>query len=91
MAAREDVLGHGQVREDGRLLVHRDDPEPVRRLRAADRCGSPVDEQLALVGLDDAGEDLHERRLAGAVLADERVHRPGVDPKLTSATAWTPP
>ena len=38
------------------------------------RCGSPSISDLALVGLDDAGEDLDERRLARAVLADERVH-----------------
>ena len=57
---------------------------PIRR-------GSPSISDLALVGLDDAGQDLHERRLAGAVLADERVHGARVDARLISATAWTPP
>ena len=68
-----------QIGEDGRLLVHRDDPEPVRGLRVADPLRLAVDQELAVVGLDDAGEDLHERRLAGAVLADERVHRARLD------------
>src|SRR5205814_696732 len=63
----------------GRLLVHRDDPEPVGRLRVADPLELPVDEELALVRLDDAGQDLDESRLAGPVLADERVNRRGVD------------
>ena len=55
-------------------------PEPVRRpagrrsAAARRRRGSRPSS-----GLDDAGEDLHERRLAGAVLADERVHRAGLD------------
>ena len=57
-------------------------PGTSRRCRAGARpagspirCGSPSIEDLAVVGLDDARQDLHERRLAGAVLADERVHR----------------
>jgi hypothetical protein len=33
-----------------------------------------VDGDLAFVGLVDAGQDLDQRRLAGAVLADERRH-----------------
>ena len=36
VAAGEDVLGDGQVLEDRRLLVHRDDAEPMRGLRVAD-------------------------------------------------------
>ena len=36
--------------------------------------GLPVDADLALVGLVEAVEDVHQRRLAGAVLAEQRVH-----------------
>ena len=43
------------------------------------RCAPPVDQELAVVGLDDAGEDLHQRRLARAVLPDECVHRRRLD------------
>ena len=41
--------------------------------------GSPVDEDLALVGLVRAGEDLDQRGLAGAVLAEQAVHLAGAD------------
>ena len=34
--------------------------------------GCAVEADLAGIGPVDAGEDLHQRRLAGAVLADER-------------------
>jgi hypothetical protein len=74
MAAREDVLRHGQIGKDRRLLVHRDDPEPVGVVRAADPLGLAVDEQPSVVGVHHPGEDLHECRLARAVLADERMH-----------------
>src|SRR5207249_7596132 len=79
VSAGEDVLGHGQVLEHGRLLVHRDDAQPARRLRISDPLRLTADQQPTLVGVDDAGEDLDERRLAGTVLADERVDAPGTD------------
>src|SRR3546814_5075140 len=41
--------------------------------RRADRHRPPVDEDLAAVGLVEAVEDAHQRRLAGAVLADDAV------------------
>ena len=69
MSPCEDVLGHRQVLEDRRLLIHRDDPKLVRRLRIRDPPGLSVNEQTTLVGLNDPGENLHERRLAGAVFA----------------------
>lgn len=45
------------------------------RVRQGD--GFAPHQDLALVGLVEPREDLHQRRLAGAVLADERVHLPG--------------
>ena len=53
VAAGEDVLGDRQILEDRRLLVHRDDAEPVRGLRVGDPPRPAVDRDLALVGLDD--------------------------------------
>ena len=41
--------------------------------------GLPVDEDLARVGLVEAVEDRHQRRLAGAVLADDAVDRAARD------------
>src|SRR3546814_15456095 len=45
--------------------------------RRADRHRPPVDEDLAAVGLVEAVEDAHQRRLAGAVLADDAVDGSG--------------
>ena len=54
-------------------------PSPYAACGSAIRLVEPVDRDLALVGLDDPGQDLDERRLAGAVLADERVNGAGPD------------
>ena len=56
------------------MLVHHADPVVDRVLRRAEGHGLPADDDLALVGLIEAVEDVHERRLPGAVLAEERVH-----------------
>ena len=79
VAPGEDVLGDGQILEDRRLLVHRDDAQAMRGLRVGDPPRRALDRDLALVGLNDPGQDLDERRLAGAVLADERVDGAGAD------------
>ena len=42
-----------------------------RGLRRRERLALPA--HLAAIGLDESGEDLQQRRLAGAVLADQRV------------------
>ncbi len=77
--AQEDVLGDRQVGRQGGLLVdHRDamrggDPRVVGRDRRA------VDEDRAAVGRDLARQHPHQRRLAGAVLAEERVDLAGLE------------
>ena len=72
--AHQDVLGDGQRRRERQLLADRDDPA-LDRLRAGSRSVDrlAVDLDRAGVGLQRAVEDLHERRLARAVLAGERV------------------
>ena len=45
----------------------------------------PSPRELAAVGRDDAGQDLEERRLAGAVLADERVASPAATAEADAA------
>ena len=69
----EHVLGDGQVREEARLLVDDGDPERAGLRRTVDRDRLPVEEDRPAVGLMDAGEDLDQRALARAVLADEGV------------------
>jgi hypothetical protein len=75
--AHEDVLGDAQVGEDHRLLVDRHDAVVLRISGRAQRDELAVDAHLAGVGLVDAGHRLDERRLAGAVLADQGVDLPG--------------
>ena len=44
-----------------------------------------VDQQLAVVGLVEAREDLDQRRLARAVLPEEAVHLPGEHAQVDAA------
>ena len=78
--AEEDVLGDGQPRDERR--------PPGRRARCRgssasrgepNETGVAPQDQVALVLREDAGDDLAERRLAGAVLADEGVDGAGPD------------
>ena len=71
--ADEDVLGDRQVREEPRLLVDDCDPQRASVRRAGDLHRFTVEPDRPAVGLMDAGEDLDQRALAGAVLADQRV------------------
>ncbi len=56
------------------VLVHHADPGVERVARRGERDRLAVEEDLALVRPVEAGEDVRERRLAGAVLAEQRVH-----------------
>ena len=58
------------------LLVHRGDPEPLGILSGGDRDALSVDVYVASIGLVHTAQDLDQCRLAGAILADERVHLP---------------
>ncbi|GMA85742.1 hypothetical protein GCM10025868_09920 [Angustibacter aerolatus] len=57
-----------------RLLVDERQSQVVRRLGRAQGHRGAVDQHLPLVGDVRAGEHLDERRLAGAVRADQTVH-----------------
>ena len=75
---QEDVLGDRQVGEQRGSWWTTAMPERAglrRAVRAS--TGSPSSAIVAGVRLVDAGEDLDERALAGAVLADERVDLAG--------------
>ena len=69
-----DVLGDRHHRNEHEVLVHHADPALDRVLRRAERDALAVEDDLALVGLREPVEDVHQRRLAGAVLAEQRVH-----------------
>jgi hypothetical protein len=73
---QDDVLGDGHDRNEHEVLVHHPDPELDRVLRRRDRHRLPVHQDLARVGRVEAVEDAHQRRLAGAVLAEQGMDLP---------------
>src|SRR5439155_3821587 len=74
LAAEEEVARGVEVLREREVLVDGLDAELARLAWVRDGDGSAVDRDLAGVGLVDAGENLDQRRLAGPVVADERVH-----------------
>jgi hypothetical protein len=72
-----DVLGHGEVGDQGWVLVGDGQPALAhrQRRRSADRLAVELDG--AAVRLERAGRDGHQGRLARAVLAEQGVDLPG--------------
>jgi hypothetical protein len=70
----DDVLGDRHDRNEHEVLVHHPDPGLDRLACRRERDRLPVEPDLTPVGLVQPVEDVHQRRLAGAVLAQERVH-----------------
>ena len=69
----DDILGDRHRRAEGELLIDDDDARGATVERRSKMRRLAVDEDLAFVRLKIAREDMHERGLAGAVLADDRV------------------
>ena len=78
----EDVLGHRQVGGERRLLMDYRDAARCRDARIIALLGFAADEDLAGVTRDFAGQDAHQRRLAGPVLAEQGVHLAGPDVEI---------
>ena len=72
--AEHDVLEHRQVVGQREVLVHHADARRERGARVAGRERRPMTSTRARVGDVVAEEDVHQRRLAGAVLAEQRDH-----------------
>ena len=77
MVAKDDVLGHGERRNEPEVLVHHADPRVERVARGVEMHELAVELDLPLVRAVEAREDVRERRLAGAVLSEQRVHLAG--------------
>ena len=92
LGAEHDVLQHGEVVGQHEVLVHHADAGRDRVGRASGRRpGSPSIGDRALVRLLHAVEDLHQGRLAGAVLADDaRARCRGATVMSMSWLATTP-
>jgi hypothetical protein len=79
LAPEIHVLHHVEVVGEREILVDDLDAERGRVLRPVDGDRVALEEDLALVDRVDAGDALDQRRLAGAVVADERHHLAGGD------------
>ncbi len=78
--AEHDVLEHVHARHQGQFLV--DEAEAAARWPACGvsiATGSPSISDRAAIGMLEAGEDADQRRLAGAVGADQAVDLAGGD------------
>jgi hypothetical protein len=75
-AAEVDVLGDGELGQEVELLEHRGDPGVLGLEGVGEGDGAAAQLDGAGVGGVDAGEDLHERGLAGAVLPHQCVDLP---------------
>ena len=71
VAAEEDVLGDAERAGGGELLVDEADADVLAFAHRGERGGAAVEGDLAGRGREGAGDDVDQRRLAGAVLADE--------------------
>ncbi len=71
--AERDILGDRQRLEQREMLEHHADAVRARFRRLLRPVGLAVEVHGAAVGLQHAVDHLHQRRLAGAVLAEQRV------------------
>src|SRR5207249_1783446 len=79
LAPERDVVRDREVREQRELLVDDADPELARAPRASHLDPLALELDLPLARLVVAGEDLQQRRLAGAVLAQQPVDLAALD------------
>ncbi len=79
LVAEHDVLGDGEDRDQHEVLVDHADAGRDRVAGAGEVLDLVVEDDLALVGLVEAVEHVHQRRLAGAVLAEQAVDLAGLD------------
>ena len=73
LLGEDDVLGHRHHRDQHEVLVHHPDARVDRGARRAEPHRLALDQDLALVGVVEPVEDVHQGRLPRAVLAEERV------------------
>ena len=72
--AKIEVLRHRHARDEAGLLIDHRNAVASRQRRAGDLDSLAIDTDLALGRRHRAGEDLDQRRLAGPVLAENRMH-----------------
>ena len=89
--AERHVLPDGERLDEAEVLVHHGDAVLGGVDRVDDLHGCAVQPDLAGVGQDEADQDLHQRRLAGAVLAEDAVDAPTVQREVDAVAGDDPP
>ena len=79
LAAEEDVARHVLLLGERQVLVDHLDAELAPRAGIELQDVAAVEGDRAGIGAVDAGDGLHQRRLAGAVVADQADHLAGRD------------
>ena len=77
MPPEKDVFADTQLRNEHEFLMDDVDAEIVRLVRAFDLDGPALPEHFPAVRLISPGDNLHERRLTGAVFSNQCVHFAG--------------
>ncbi len=85
--AEHHVLGDRQSGDDGQLLVQGGDAVALGVVRIAERPDGRADRDRPAVGLHHPGDDLDQRRLTGAVLAEQGMHFAGGDAHADAVAA----
>ena len=83
--AEEQIGGHVEARDEIEFLKDRRDARGLCSAWIGEADGDPVDLDLALIRRDHAGENIHQGRLAGAVLAKQRVDFPALEIEIDAA------
>ena len=82
LVAEHDVLRHSERVHEHEVLVHHRDTGRHGVAGASELDRLVVDGDVALVWVIQPKEHIHERRLARAVLAEQRVHGSGLDDQV---------
>jgi hypothetical protein len=76
LVRQQHILQHRQVRHQGEFLEGGLQAVAMSVARLAHDDRPAMDADTPPIGLDRPAEQLDHRRLAGAILAEERMHRP---------------
>ena len=85
LAPKKQIGGDVEARHEVELLEDGGDARGLRGARIVEADGPPLQKHLARIGSEDAGEDVHERRLAGAVLTEQRMNLAALEVEIDAA------
>src|ERR1041384_8188750 len=77
ISAEADILGNGEMRSKAQLLLNDGDAIAMRLARLQGRNRLAVDEDLPAVGRQRPRQQVDQRALAGAILAEQSVNPAG--------------